>query len=46
MANVFKCGERMPFKPCDSPSTTPIKIKFVPGTCLEDIKKKNIGQFE
>lgn len=44
--NVFKCGERMPFKPCEAPSTTPIRIKFVPGSSVEDIKKKNIGQFE
>lgn len=44
--SVFKCGERLPFKACDTPATTPIRIKFVPGSCLEDIKKKNIGEFK
>jgi len=43
---VFKCGERLPFKPCDTPTTTPIRIKFVPGASLNDVKKKNIGQYE
>lgn len=45
LSSVFKCGEKMPFKPCDSPTTTPIKIKFVPGGCLDVIKNKNIGQY-
>lgn len=46
LSNVFKCGEKLPFTPCDAPTTKPIKIKFVPGGCVEDVKKKNIGEFE
>jgi len=30
MANVHKCGDRLPFVPCSGPATTPIKIKFAP----------------
>lgn len=43
--NVFKCGEKLPFVPCENPTTTPIKIKFVPKGSLEELKKKNIGQY-
>lgn len=45
ISSVFKCGERLPFKACETPTTTAIKIKFVPGSCLEDVKKKNIGAY-
>lgn len=45
LTNVFKCGERMPFKACDAPATDPIRIKFVPGSSLKDVKAKNIGKF-
>jgi len=43
---VFKCGERLPFQPCENPTTNPIKIKFVPASTLADIEKKNIGDFK
>lgn len=42
---MFKCGDKLPFKPCENPTANPIKIKFVPGAGLEDIKKKNVGNF-
>lgn len=44
--NVFKCGDKLPFLPCENPKTNPIKIKFVPKPALEDVKRKNIGMFE
>jgi len=43
--NVFKCGEKLPFEPCLDPTTTPIKIKFVPASSMADVEKKNIGEF-
>lgn len=43
---MFKCGERLPFQPCENPTTNPIKIKFVPASTLADIEKKNIGDFK
>lgn len=39
------CGNKLPFIPCDTPSTIPIKIKFVPADSKESLEKKNIGQF-
>jgi len=45
LTNVFKCGEKLPFEPCKDPTTTPIKIKFVAGSALKDVQKKNIGEF-
>lgn len=42
---MFKCGKKLPFKPCENPTTSPIRIKFVDGASLADVQKKNIGDF-
>lgn len=42
---IFKCGSKLPFKPCSKSPTVDIEVKFLPNNLLSTFKKNNVGNF-
>jgi len=41
--NVHMCGDKLPFTPCNSPTTNILKVKFTPAMDMPILAASNIG---